>query len=165
MTPLADPSIVQATKRDIDDLAHLIRQSFTDVAIRFELTRENCPKHPSNCTRDWIQRDLDRGVDYYLLLADGTAAGCVGVEQASPTTCYLERLAVLPEQRGKGYGTRLAGHAINEARAMGASTVGIGIIAADTGLKAFYRTLGFKEGETKSFPHLPFGVALMNIQV
>ena len=76
-----------------------------------------------------------------------------------------ERLAVLPEHRGNGYGTRLAGHAINVARAMGATTVGIGIIAADTGLKAFYRALGFNEGETKIFPHLPFAVALMNILV
>jgi N-acetylglutamate synthase-like GNAT family acetyltransferase len=165
MTPLADQSIVQATKRDIDDLAHLIRQSYADVAIRFALTRENCPKHPSNCTRDWIERDLDRGVDYYVLLAGGTAVGCVGVEQASPTTCYLERLAVLPEHRGKGYGTRLAGHAVNRAKKMGAATVGIGIIAADTGLKNFYTTLGFKAGETQSFAHLPFEVAFMTILV
>ena len=191
--------IVQATQRDIDQLTRLIRDSFADVAGRFELTPENCPKHPSNYTREWIQRDLERGVRYFILVVDGTAVGCVGVEKGSPTTCdrlpendfgkaergrrirntstrdnavqnrylevYLERLAVLPHHRGKGYRTRLARHAINQAKEMGASTVGIGIIAADTGLKDFYKALGFVVGETKTFPHLPFEVAFMNVVV
>ena len=192
-------SIVEATQRDIDGLARLIRRSFADVAKRFELTPENCPKHPSNYTRKWIEGDLQRGVRYFILMADGTAVGCVGVEKASPTTCdrlsendfgkadrgsrigqpstrdnavqnrylevYLERLAVLPHHRGKGYGTRLARYAMDQAKAMGASSVGIGIIAADTGLKDFYKALGFVAGETKTFPHLPFEVAFMHVRV
>jgi hypothetical protein len=37
---------------DPDDkvlLTRLIRDSYRDVAERFNLTPENCPKHPSNC--------------------------------------------------------------------------------------------------------------------
>ena len=36
-------------------LAHLIRSAYGDVATRFNLTPQNCPKHPSNCTPDWVK--------------------------------------------------------------------------------------------------------------
>lgn len=157
--------IVQATETDIDRLSRLIRDSFADVADRFELTPQNCPRHPSNYTREWVERDLRRGVRYFILSAGGVAVGCVGLEKASQATFYMERLAVLPDHRGKGYGTRLARHAISQVRKSGAASVGIGIIAADTGLKAFYKALDFEEGETKTFPHLPFAVAFLKVLV
>jgi hypothetical protein len=50
MAIIENPSIVAATKKDIDRLARLIRHSFADVARRFALTPQNCPKHPSNYT-------------------------------------------------------------------------------------------------------------------
>ena len=158
-------TIVQATEQEIDLLAALIRSSFADVARRFGLTPENCPKHPSNTTPYWVGHDLQRGVQYFILKVHETALGCVGLEQADPQTCYLERLAVLPEHRGRGHGTRLVRHVLRLAKALGASQVGIGIIAADTGLKRFYESLGFASGETKTFAHLPFEVAFMHISV
>jgi N-acetylglutamate synthase-like GNAT family acetyltransferase len=102
-------------------------------------------------------------VRYFILNTNGTPVGCVGVERATETTCYLERLAVLPQYRGSGYGSRLTQYALTQAKVMGASEVGIGIIAADSDLKAFYQTLGFEAGPTKRFAHLPFDVVFMHI--
>lgn len=165
MAIIENHSISAATANDIDCLAQLIQSSFADVAQRFDLTPANCPKHPSNYTREWVERDLERGVFYYIMTVERVAVGCVGVEQASPATCYLERIGVLPQFRNRGYGNHLAFHALNQARELGASTMGIGIIAADTSLKAFYEALGFEAGETKSFPHLPFEVAFMSVSL
>ena len=162
MAPADQASILPADDSDPDRLAGIIRAGFADVAVRFGLTAENCPKHPSNCTWEWIAKDLARGVQYAILTAAGRDIGCVAVERASETTCYMERLAVLPQQRGKGHGTRLARHALERAQALGASTVGIGIIAADKGLRRFYESLGFAAGETKTFAHLPFEVLFMH---
>ena len=163
---LADHSIIlPADQKDADRLADIIRNSFADVAVRFDLTPENCPKHPSNCTPEWIEGDLARGVRYFVLTTDGQDVGCVGVERASETVCYMERLAVLPEHRTDGCGTRLARHAIEQARAWGAASVGIGIIAADQRLQRFYESLGFEAGETKTFAHLPFEVAFMRLSI
>ena len=161
MAPADQPILLPADGSDTDRLAGIIRFSFADVAVRFGLTAENCPKHPSNCTRDWIARDLVRGVRYFILASNGQDIGCVGVERASETTCYMERLAVLPQHRGKGHGCRLAQHTLEQARQLGVSTVGIGIIAADKGLRRFYESLGFEAGESKTFPHLPFEVLFM----
>ncbi|MDO9515698.1 MAG: hypothetical protein Q7J01_06320 [Syntrophales bacterium] len=43
--------------------------------------------------------------------------------------------------------------------------MGIGIIAEQAGLKEWYERVGFIEGETKGFPHLPFRVTFMLYEI
>ncbi|HNY67028.1 MAG TPA: GNAT family N-acetyltransferase [Deltaproteobacteria bacterium] len=150
------------TREDVQVLARTIRDSFRDVAIRFGLTPENCPRHPSNCTEEWITLALDQGAAYFLLEHEGAPAGCVALETGEPGVCYLERLAVLPACRRRGFGRELVSRVLDEARASGARRVNIGVIAAHTELKDWYRGLGFVEGESRDFPHLPFRVAFMS---
>lgn len=125
------------------------------------MTRENCPKHLSNCTDEWVQTDLARGVTYYVPDHNGTSVGCVALERANAELCYLERLAVIPEERRKGLGKALVGHVFSQARALGAKKISIGIISRQTELKRWYHKVGFVEGETKQFAHLPFRVTFM----
>jgi GNAT superfamily N-acetyltransferase len=152
----------KAGPQDVTLLCSLIRDSHRDVAERFGLTQENCPRHPSNCTQEWIEKDLLKGVDYYILEHDDTPAGCVAIEQASPEVCYLERLSVLPEQRRNGLGRALVTNVLLKAKTIGVGEVGIGIIAQYSELKAWYTKIGFVEGETREFAHLPFSVTFMS---
>ena len=153
-----------AGREDVPALAETIRISFRDVAERFRLTLENCPKHPSNCTADWIIRDMARGVSYFVLESDGLISGCVALERADPDLCYLERLAVLPANRRCGYGHALVERSLTEAGRLGAARVSIGIIAQHTELKHWYQKLGFVEGDTKEITHLPFKVMFMSYE-
>ena len=41
--------IKEASKVDISVLSDILRKSFADVAERFHLTVENCPKNPAFC--------------------------------------------------------------------------------------------------------------------
>jgi N-acetylglutamate synthase-like GNAT family acetyltransferase len=157
--------IREADSGEIPSLSDLIRDAFRDVAETFGLTRENCPKHPSNLTDEWIENDLDRGVIYYVLENDGISAGCVALEKAGPDLCYLERLAVLPANRRNGFGKALVDHVIAQARGLGAKKISIGVIADDTNLKRWYRKLGFVELETQAFEHLPFLVTFMSYEI
>ena len=157
--------IREATLNDRDVLVKIIRDSFRDVAERFSLTSDNCPKHPSNCTSSWIESDIARGVQYFILYMDKNPIGCVGIEYPNTDVCYLERLSVLPEMRGKHFGSRLVQHALDCAASKGTSKVSIGIIAEQTGLKEWYKKFGFVEMQTKSFPHLPFKVCLMEFEM
>ena len=84
-----DITIREATREDAEVVVHIVRSSFRDVAERFNLDRENAPTHPSNCQPDWIRSDLNRGVFYYLLYAQGSAAGCVALELASRRVEYV----------------------------------------------------------------------------
>ena len=153
------------TQKDIGILTEIIRSSFRDVADRFGLTQENCPTHPSNCTADWIQGDMDRGVTYFILEDNGFASGCVALELADSELCYLERLAVQPPQRERGFGRALVNYVLAEAKRSRARRVSIGIIAEQTELKNWYQKIGFVEAETKEFAHLPFRVTFMSYTV
>jgi N-acetylglutamate synthase-like GNAT family acetyltransferase len=162
---MANFKIRAGTLKDIAVLTEIIRGSFRDVADRFGLTQENCPKHPSNCTVDWVQGDMDRGVTYFIFEDDGFASGCVALEPAGSELCYLERLAVRPPQRRRGFGRALVDYVLAEAKRSGARRVSIGIIAGQTELKNWYQKIGFVEAETKEFAHLPFRVTFMSYAV
>ena len=157
--------IKEATMNDREVIVKLIRDSFFDVARRFSLTKENCPKHPSNCASSWIEADISRGLKYYILYEDGNPIGCVAIEKPSADICYLERLSVLPEMRGKHFGIRLVQYVLEYAESQGVRKVGIGIIDEQTELKAWYMQQGFVVSEIKRFPHLPFTVCLMEFEI
>lgn len=152
------------TKEDARVLAETIRRSFRDVAARFELTKENAPRHPSNCTVDWVRKDMKRGITYFGIENRNRVVGCVALQWANSEVCYLERLAVLPKHRRHGFGKALVEHGLSEAKRLGVSCVSIGIIAEHTELRDWYKGLGFTEGETKKFPDLPFRVTVMSYE-
>ena len=155
-------TIRDAGQQDIEELAHTIRHAYQDVAQRFDLTPQNCPKHPSNCTDEWVRKDMERGVRYYVLEKHGNISGCVALEKAGPELGYLERLAVLPPYRRRGFGKTLVRHVFHQSEEMGIGIISIGIIARQEELKTWYLGLGFLEGETKSFDHLPFQVTFLS---
>lgn len=150
-----------AAPEDAAALAAVIRASFQDVAERFGLTPGNCPGHPSNCTEDRVRRDMAKGIRYFLLEEGGQAAGCVALDARTPGWCELERLAVLPACRRRGFGAALVRHVFREAAQAVIPEVRIGIIDAHAELKDWYRRLGFTETGVRDFPHLPFRVAFL----
>jgi len=154
-------TIRNAVSADIKQLATIIQASHAEVAHRFSLTPVNCPKHPSVFTPGWIESDLDRGVRYFVAEWEGAPVGCIAMEHAKPQMVYLERLSVLPDQRRRGIGRSLVECIFRETAHLGVPRIGIGIIADFIELKQWYQKLGFREGEIKTFEHLPFRVLLM----
>ncbi|KPK44629.1 MAG: hypothetical protein AMJ65_02555, partial [Phycisphaerae bacterium SG8_4] len=136
-------TIREANEADVGILVSLLRESFRDVAERFELTIENCPKNLAFCTDQRIAGDIERGLSYYILAQNGGPCGCVALEKAGPEVCYLERLAVLPEDRGKGYGKMLVEHVFDKAAENGSQHLEIGIVAEDRKLRNWYERFGF----------------------
>ncbi|NPU84944.1 MAG: GNAT family N-acetyltransferase [Syntrophaceae bacterium] len=150
------------TMEDCAMLAETIRMSFRTVAERFGLTKENAARHPSNCEEDWVLKDMERGVVYYVLEMGDRTAGCVAFERTDDAGCYLERLSVLPGNRRQGLGKVLVEHVFAEVRRLGLRRVGIAMIAEQDELKAWYKGFGFVEGVTKDYPHLPFRVTFLS---
>ena len=108
-----DYVIREAAEADAGLLASLIREAFADVAVRFGLTPENSPTHPSNCTPEWIRSAFAKGIRHFVLETPEGPAGCVALEQANADVCYLERLAVLPAYRRNGFGEALVNYAVD----------------------------------------------------
>ncbi len=153
--------IRDAKKADKKVLIALIRNSFRDVAEKFALTAESCPKFPAFDAKERVEGDFEKGLHYYILEEKGRVCGCVALEKARPDLCYLGRLAVLPEYRNKGFGQALVDHLFEQARKFGIRRVEIGIISKHRKLKNWYKKFGFIEKDTKKFDHLPFNVAFM----
>ena len=107
--------IRKCTKDDLRVLEETIRKSFQNVADRFGLTPVNAPRHPSNCTADWLQKDMNRGVTFFVIENETYIVGCVALELANSEVCYLERLSVLPDHRNRGFGKALVDHVFYEA--------------------------------------------------
>ena len=150
---------------DLKTIVDVLRGSFAAVAERFGLTTENCPRNLAFCTAERIREDMARGLRYYLLEDAGTVCGCIAMEHPKPEVVYLERLAVVPEHRSRGFGQALVNHVLAQAKAAGAERVEIGIISEDTQLKQWYGRFGFVEFKTRTFEHLPFVVGFMGIQL
>ena len=146
-------------------LAVLIRQSYADVARRFDLSSQNAPTHPSACTADWIRSDRRAGVCYYLAAVGNRLIGCAASKAATPDCHYLMRLAVLPLFRGRGAGRRLVAHVCRMAHREGATELSIGIIAEQVELAAWYRRQGFLPVGRRRFDHLPFDVLFMRLDL
>ncbi len=157
--------IRQADYGDMATLAALIRESNKDVAALFGLNAENCPKHPSFCTEQWVKADFQRGEIYFLLEKDSESIGCVAYESTSPGLAYLNRLSVLPAYRRQGFGARLFEYVVQYARVASVKTISIGVIGEHFHLQRWYQKLGFKDGEVKRFPHLPFSVIYMAFEI
>jgi len=153
--------IREGTKEDIDILVDIIQNSFLDVAERFGLTPQNSPTHPSNCRPEWLLREINRGVTFYILENDSQPVGCAALEKINDEVCYLERLAVLPEVRRKGFGEALVTHVLANARLLHVHRVQIGIIAEHQELHDWYEKMGFEEVSKKQFPQLNFQVTFM----
>jgi diamine N-acetyltransferase len=145
----------------IERSAGIIRRSFAPVALRFALTRENCPTHPSFTEPAALERLHEKGAVLFGAFADGEQVGFMALEDGGVGTFYLEKLAVLPEHRGRGTGSGLIEFAARLAGERGGTRISIGIIDAHDDLKRWYMRRGFRETEVKRFDHLPFAVCFM----
>jgi predicted N-acetyltransferase YhbS len=155
-------TVRRATPQDAGILSDIIRRAFAPVAIRFELTRRTCPTHPSFAADHWIEEDMATGDTYLMLLEDDAPTGCVGVKKGKEAdTCYLTRLAVMPDMQKRGRGDTLVREAMDEAQRRGAKTVQVGIIADDSRLEAWYKRRGFVVSAHARFMHLPFRVTFL----
>ena len=158
-------SIREASIKDLTTIAMLVSESNKDVAEKFGLNADNCSKHPSFCTEAWVQADLERGERYFILEEASVPIACVAYEKPSVGLAYLNRLSVLPTHRNRGNGARLVEHVVQLAKSSSIQTISIGVIGEHSDLQRWYKNLGFIDGETKRFPHLPFSVKYMSYVV
>lgn len=90
-----------------------------------------------------IEQDgLDETLDHILLFSNGSAAGVLRFHRQDEETVKFERIAVLPEYRGLGYGKRLVKEALSVAEHKGFEQA---VMHAQYYLLDYYRSLGFNE--------------------
>jgi diphthine-ammonia ligase len=151
-------------RTELAECVRVIRSSFATVAEDFNITEESAPTNPAFVTPAKMSEYAARQVTIFGLFARNWLIGCVAIEKSKDdeSTYFIERLAVIPEERHHGYGSDLLTHAIREIAKHGGRTVSIGIINENTVLKKWHiERHGFVETSIKRFSHLSFEVCFM----
>ncbi|MDD5190670.1 MAG: GNAT family N-acetyltransferase [Dehalococcoidales bacterium] len=167
MTTRDELEIKEVTgRKGIVESGKLIRLAFATVAREFGLTRRNCAAHPAFISLKSLEEGQEKGIKYFGGYLDGEEVGFVAIEKSPEKGLYyMEKLAVHPYLRHRGYGKQLVAFAIDYVQKQGGKKISIGIIDDHTVLKKWYKTLGFRETGTNRFPHLPFTVGYMEMNI
>jgi ribosomal protein S18 acetylase RimI-like enzyme len=155
--------IIKEIQTELDQMnsVDVIRDAFLMVARDFHLTETNAPTNPAFITLPKLQELRSKGTMFFGLFEKGGQVGFVAIEKGPSSVYYIEKLAVIPTTRHRGFGTQLLDFASQYVKKQGGSKISIGIINEHGILKKWYARNGFKETGTKSFPHLPFTVCFM----
>jgi AhpD family alkylhydroperoxidase len=154
-----------ADDKYLSECHEVIKSSFKTVADELNLTKDNCPTHPSFIGIDKLVELKNKNVKFFGLFIAEKIIGFAALEKADESTYYLEKLSVIPDFRHYGYGRKIMDYIFDYTKKMGGKIISIGIINEHTILKKWYSDYGFKETLIKEFPHLPFKVCFMERSV
>lgn len=153
--------IRRVTESELPLCLRVIREAFGTVAEAFGLTPDNCPTNGAFLPLAKLREDYQKGDAMFICCEGDTIVGFMQLSRSEESAYELEKLAVLPEYRHRGYGKALLGFAKQEAAANGAARIHIGIIEENERLKRWYLANGFVHMGTRVFPHLPFTVGFL----
>ena len=145
----------------------LLRAAFGTVAKDFGLTETTAPTNAAFTTLENLRLHLRNGLKLFGMFRDSLLLGCVATKasKADKGVFYIERLAVAPDERHRGYGGQLLSFAKESIRASGGKTASIGVMDNNRILKEWYQSKGFAQHDCRSIPHLPFKVCFMSINL
>lgn len=149
------------TYQELKDSVTVIRNSFATVAAQFKLTPENAPTNPAFIELQHLQRMQEKGIVLFGVFYDVVQIGFVAVEKKAENEFYMERLAVLPQYRHRGFGREIVNYVADYVAGQRGSRVLIGMMDQYTQLKAWYRSLGFEELYVTRHARIPFPVCYM----
>ena len=155
------------TEEDLQKCVSLLRAAFGTVAKDFGLTEESAPTNAAFTTLENLTKYIKSGLTPYGMLVDFKLVGCVAIKQAkaNESVYYIERLAVAPDRRHRGYGGQLLSFATERILERGGTTASIGLMDNNEILKKWYCSKGFVERERRRVEHLPFRVCFVSIEV
>jgi GNAT superfamily N-acetyltransferase len=135
MTGSPSAAIISAAALSLAQLANLVSDTFADYADPIVLTTERLA-----LLVRVEQLDLQHSA---VILAGGTPAGqlLLGLRGRR---AWCARLGVLPEQRGRGLGSRLAEAAVERARAAGAHELWLEVLPGNAPAIAAYQRVGLR---------------------
>lgn len=157
--------IKQIKECDLPECLDTIHKSFQTVADDFGLTSENCPTNGAFMPLTRLENDYKKGDKMYGLYKGDNIVGFLQLVKKENGVFELEKLAVLPEHRHKGYGRQLIRFSEEKVSELGGTVIIIGIIEENTQLKNWYTQNGFVHTGTRTFSHLPFTVGFMEMKL
>lgn len=145
----------------------VIHTAFGTVAAARGWTRDSVPDYTAFLPWSDYAAQARGGGRIFAALRDGRIIGCATLvaSRRTPHRFLLEKVAVLPDERHGGVGRRLVQRVADEARAVEGDTLGIAIVDDEAVLKNWYLAQGFVQTRTANYPHLPFAVGYLDLNL
>jgi putative acetyltransferase len=99
---------------------------------------------------------LLKGGHIFMVYADGAPVGCVALIPMSQGVYELSKMAVSPHLRGQGIGRRLLGHAIDQARLLGARSLVLGTSTRLPSAVHLYESMGLRHVQPETLPPMQY---------
>jgi diamine N-acetyltransferase len=141
---------------DLHATAEVIRAAFLTMAEEAGFTPENCPGFPAFITDTEVQDLAGEGLQFYGLFDGEILSGVVGLRKLEDGQYNLEKLAVLPEYRHRGFGRQLVDFVCEISRQGGGKKLSLATGLEAVVLVAWYLAQGFVQTGTLKNPNLPF---------
>ena len=144
-------------------IARIIQEAFRGQAEAQTITREAYPRYAAFTDEESVLKAQEKGNRTVLLRLGDTPIGGIWhtLDRDDPQLGHVNKLTVLPEYRGRGYGEMLFAYAEGELRVLGACRARLTCNARLTGLHTFYERLGYRKIKQEAWPFLPFEVLTM----
>jgi diamine N-acetyltransferase len=155
------------SENDLQECVNLLRAAFGTIAKDFGLTEESAPTNAAFTTFENLSRHVHAGLTLYGIFVETSLAGCVAIKQAKAdgAVYHIERLAVTPDKRHRGYGGQLLSFAIERILERGGTSASIGLMDNNERLKKWYSSKGFVQHDRRRVVHLPFKVCFMSFDL
>ncbi len=143
LTAWKDTHCYESALRPMDDaaLAGLRVAAADDHALIVPILDQGFPDS-DHCRPNLVQRE-DAGYRHYLLTDAGQAVGAAAV-QRDGRRAWLKLIAVAGHARGRGFGARLLRGVMASEQRLGASTLGLEVLADNLPANAIYRAAGMQ---------------------
>jgi diamine N-acetyltransferase len=129
----------EATVEDYPAIVEAVRQAFAPVAVELDLTRDNCPGHPSFYSLERLEKDLEYGKRFHVALHEGLIVGCVTLRDLGEGSWEVGRVTVRPAWQKQGLGRMLLDHAHRIAERLGARQTILDVFAQKQELVRWYQ--------------------------
>jgi diamine N-acetyltransferase len=155
------------SEEELHNCVTLLRASFGTVAHEFGLTEASASTNAAFTTQDNLKRHVEKGLRLYGMFCASSLVGCIAIKRSKleEPIFYVERLAVAPERRHRGYGDQLLSFALERIRLSGGTIASIGVMDNNEILKTWYLSKGFTQHDCRRIAHLPFKVCFMSRNV
>jgi ribosomal protein S18 acetylase RimI-like enzyme len=154
------PRLSLAQRADSAGLADLYREAWAPLRGRVDerMIADQCPSEEE--VESWFRG----GFETYRATLDGALVGAIRC--SFPTgTCLIDRLAVLPASRGRGFGKFLAEHAVSRAKRAGVSKVWLYASPKLETAVNLFDALGFRESGRIQAPYWGERAVLMEMSI
>jgi GNAT superfamily N-acetyltransferase len=144
-------------------VARVVRRAFRPQAAILGVNKVDHPYYAAFQTAVKVRERIAEGGQVLVARLGEEAVGTVtySMGKQHPEDGWIERLAVLPEFRGRKYGEALMAEAEERLRKLGAKKLRLTIVKRFDHLRRFYEKQGYRATETRTFPGVPFEVLFM----